>query len=90
LVQSFRVESPDPTKYTDITVNYTIEGKHGLTEGFVMRYGEIGPDGNITIRTYGEGNAWEQSPLLERFWKPQIERVWKGVDDETLKSILPR
>jgi RHS repeat-associated protein len=82
LVQSFRIDSPDKSKYTDITVNYTVSEKHGLQEGFVMRYGEIGANGNITIRTYGEGNAWEQNSLLAPAWKPQVEKVWKQVDSE--------
>jgi hypothetical protein len=90
LVQSFRVPSPDSSRYTDITVNYTISGEHGLTEGFVMRYGEIGSDGNITLQTYGEGNAWEQAPILERFWEPRVDQTWKGVDREILDSLRPR
>ena len=65
-------------------------GEHGLAEGFVMRYGEIGSDGNITLQTYGEGNAWEQSPVLERLWGPQVEKIWKGVDKEVLESLKPR
>jgi hypothetical protein len=89
LVQSFRVESPDSSKYTDVTVNYTVKGQHGLTEGFVMRYGEIGFDGNITIRTYGEGNAWEQSPALNRFWKPQVNAYGKAWY-EILKSSISK
>jgi hypothetical protein len=85
LVQSYRVPSPDPSRYTDITVNYTISGSHGLNEGFVMRYGEVGENG-ITLRTYGEGNAWEQNPALSRFWVPEVEQTWRGVDRRILES----
>lgn len=90
LVQSFRIPSPESSRYTDITVNYTISGQHGLAEGFVMRYGEIGTDGNITLRTYGEGNAWEQAPVLERIWQPRVQQTWKAVDEEVLDSLRPR
>ncbi|WP_250626770.1 RHS repeat-associated core domain-containing protein [Pinirhizobacter soli] len=39
-VRSYVVASPDPTKYSDIVVNYTIAGDHKLAEGYVMRFGE--------------------------------------------------
>jgi hypothetical protein len=52
-----------------------------------MRYGEIDRDGNMTMQTYGEGNAWEQRDALKRFWVPQIERTWRGVDRAILESI---
>jgi hypothetical protein len=62
-VKSFTVSSPDPGKYTDITVNYTVSGEHRLEEGYVIRYGEKQPDGTTTLISYGEGNAWLQHPL---------------------------
>jgi hypothetical protein len=86
LVRSFLIPSPDASKYTDITVNYTISGKHGLNEGFVMRYGEIGSNGSITVQTYGEGNAWQQAPILEGIWGPQVDKTWKGVDQQVLRN----
>ena len=62
LVRSYSVKSPDPSRYTDITINYTISGAHGLSEGFVIRYGEISSsNGAITLRSYGEGNNWRQA-----------------------------
>jgi hypothetical protein len=59
-VRSYTIASPDPTRYTDIMVNYTIAGDHTLHEGYVMRYGERQPDGTISIVSYGEGNAFAQ------------------------------
>jgi RHS repeat-associated protein len=90
LVQSFRVPSPDPARYTDITINYTIAGEHGLTEGFVMRYGETGPDGNMTMQTYAEGNAWEQREALSFLWEPRAEQTWRTLDREILESLRRR
>lgn len=78
MVKSFSVPSPDPSKFTDITVNYTISGEHKLSEGFVIRFGEIGEAGDVTLRSYGEGNNWRQSPAIEGVWKPQVERVWQN------------
>lgn len=79
-VRSFSVASPDPSRFTDVTVNYTITGEHGLTEGFVMRYGEIGNGGTV-LRSYGEGNNWRQNPALENIprigWGGQVEKVWQ-------------
>lgn len=86
LVKSFSVPSSDPSKYTDITVNYTLAGQHDLSEGFVMRYGEIGANGAITIQTYGEGNSWRQDPILEPIWGPEVQNTWKGVDQQVMKN----
>jgi RHS repeat-associated protein len=80
-VMSFRVPSPDPTRFTDITVNYTINSEHALAEGFVMRYGTIGEDGNVSGRvTYGEGSSWLQDPLIEGIWDPISEETWEALD----------
>jgi hypothetical protein len=62
-VKSFTVASPDPSKYTDMTVNYTVSGEHRLDEGYVIRYGEKQPDGTTSLISYGEGNALVQHPL---------------------------
>jgi hypothetical protein len=83
LVKSYIVPSPDKSKYTDITVNYTIKGEHTLDEGFVMRYGEINSRGGTTIRTYGEGNAIKQKlPFADSF----ARKAWKGVNKEINNS----
>jgi RHS repeat-associated protein len=59
-VTSYRVASPDTEKYTDIVVNYTLPN-HIMTEGFVMRYGELDAKGDVSkIVTYGEGNSFWQ------------------------------
>ena len=76
LVRSYSVPSPDPSRYTDITVNHTIVGEH-LNEGYVIRYGEIGSNGSVTLHSYGEGNAWRQAPALRRLWGPKVESTWQ-------------
>jgi hypothetical protein len=86
-VKSFSVPSPDPTRFTDITVNYTIAGEHGAEEGFVLRFGEVGPDGNITIRSYGEGDAWRQTQALQGVWGAQVESIWQQNALEVIKQI---
>jgi hypothetical protein len=79
-VKSFTVKSPNPRKYTDIVVNYTMSGEHAMAEGFVMRYGEIS-NGRVTSNvTYGEGNAGFQDMMLEPIWGPITRSVWRGVD----------
>jgi hypothetical protein len=63
LVRTYTLPSPDPSRYTDITVNYTLGDKHILQEGYVIRYGERMPDGNTRIISYGEGTGLIQHPL---------------------------
>ena len=62
-VKTYRVPSPDPSCFTDVIVNYTVAGEHMLHEGYVLRYGERDPDGNIRLVTYGEGNSPLQHPV---------------------------
>lgn len=76
-VRSFVVASPDPAKYSDVVVNYTIAGEHKLAEGYVMRFGEKNSDGTTTLRSYGEGNNWHQNPMLQSIWEPQVEQTWQ-------------
>ncbi len=76
IVRSFLIPSPNTSKFTDITVNYTVAGEHGMNEGFVYQFGAIGADGSITMRTYGEGHAWRQDPLLGFIWRPAVSDVW--------------
>jgi len=78
MVRSYSVPSPDKSRYTDITVNHTIAGAHGLNEGYVIRYGEIGSNGSVTLRSYGEGNAMRQAPILKPIWGPKVERAWQN------------
>ena len=90
IVKSFSVPSPDPSKFTDVTVNYTVAGDHSLHEGFVMRYGEIGRDGKITLKSYSEGNAWRQNPMLRPVWGPEVEKVWQQNQREIINDIVQR
>lgn len=87
MVNSFSVASPDSSKFTGITVNYTIAGQHGLNEGFVVRFGEVGANGSITLRSYGEGNNWQQSPALKGVWGSMVEKTWDTNQREIIKSI---
>ncbi len=90
MVRTYLVASPDPTQFTDVTVNYTVAGEHGLQEGFVMRYGEIGANGTTTLRSYGEGNNWRQNPALENIpmvgWGPQVQQVWQQNHQEIIDA----
>lgn len=86
-VRSYSLPSPDPTRFTAITVNYTIAGEHKLTEGFVMRYGEINSNGTVTLRSYGEGNNWHQNMLLKPIWDPQVQRVWQHNQREIIETM---
>ena len=91
-VRSFLIPSPDPSRYTDIIVNYTIAGQHMANEGFVMGYGERMANGNIAYRHYGEGNAIEMSPgiLPRAFWGPAVADAWLGVQRELIPMTLGR
>ena len=79
-VRSFRIASPDPKKYTDIVVNYTIHGEHVMDEGFVMRYGQIENGRVKRIVTYGEGNALLQDPTFQFIWQPIVNRTWNSLN----------
>jgi RHS repeat-associated protein len=85
-VNSYLVASPDSSKYTDIVVNHTIKGDHGLNEGYVIRYGEIQSDGSIILRSYGEGNDFRQTPLLKPIWGPKVDAVWQANAKEIIAN----
>jgi hypothetical protein len=86
-VRSYSVPSPDPSRYTDLTVNYTIAGEHRLHEGYVIRYGERLPDGLTRLVSYGEGNALVQHPL-NVFNRAAVDVVWNSNHLEILGSVL--
>ena len=91
-VQSFRIASPDTSRFTDITVNYTIEGEHSLHEGYVIRYGIVDGSGNVSgLRSYGEGHAWMQdpNPVNKYFWCNGVQDEWGRLHQETI-TILAR
>jgi hypothetical protein len=83
LVKSFVVGSPDKSKYSDITINYTVSGMHTLDEGFVVRYSEKNAKGGTDLRTYGEGNAFKQD---NAYAKSKVGGVWGGVDKEIIRD----
>jgi hypothetical protein len=88
LVRTYRIDSPDPSKYTDITVNYTIGDEHILQEGYVIRYGEKMPNGNTEIISYGEGNGLVQHPLSPmHLW---FGYNWKENHDDIAKAVGER
>lgn len=74
-VRSYIIPSTDPSR-SDAIVNYTIAGEHTMAEGFVIRFGELGVDGKISLVTYGEGNAIKQSELTRGRWEPIVKDVW--------------
>lgn len=78
-VMSVLVASPDPSRYSDITVNLTLPG-HPLGRGFVMNFVERLPDGSQVIRSYGEGNGWVQSQSA----------AWGSVVDQNLNQPVWR
>lgn len=87
MVRSYAVQSPDPAKFTDVTVNYTISGQHELTEGFVVRFGQINQDGSVTMRSYGEGNNWRQGgALTEPVATPAAEFLWERNHQDIIQS----
>ncbi|MER8734497.1 RHS repeat-associated core domain-containing protein, partial [Mesorhizobium sp. M0018] len=64
MVDSSVIKSPNPDKYSDITVNYTVPGEHMLEEGYVMSYAVRDKDDSISVVSYGEGNSAFQAPQL--------------------------
>lgn len=74
-VASVLVPSPDPSRYSDITVNLTLPG-HPLGRGFVMNFAEKLPDGSQVLRSYGEGNGLAQSSSMP----------WGGYTDQNLNQ----
>lgn len=85
-VRSYSMPTPDASRYTDITVKYTIQGQHGLEEGFVLRYGTVGANGEITVRSYGEGNNWRQNPILKPIWGSQVDKVLQGNQQDIIRK----
>lgn len=92
IVRSYVIKSDQPNR-TDIVVNYTVDGKHMLDEGFVMRYGEMGPNGGVRIVTYGEGDALLQVEALEGLvWGDGAQKIWNDNAQEIFdqaRSSLP-
>lgn len=74
-VRSYVIPSTDPNRSAAV-INYTIQGEHTMSEGFVMRFAELRTDGSIQLVTYGEGNALKQSEALSGIWEPIVNDVW--------------
>jgi RHS repeat-associated protein len=89
-VATFSVQSPNQEKYSDITVNYTVRGFHVLHEGFVVRYATLDSNGDIQIRSYGEGNGILQHPQLGTVWRPEVQAVWKENHAKIVESFWER
>ena len=87
MVRSFTVASPDPRRFTDITVNYTVKGAHVLEEGFVMQFGQILPSGQISNITYGEGNAFIQGNWNKALWGPTLRQTWEQNHKEVNEAV---
>jgi uncharacterized protein YukE len=90
-VRSYTIPSPDPGRFTDIMVNYTISGEHILHEGYAIRYGERQPDGTTLLVSYGEGNGMAQHPAnvpahqtFNWFWRENHDRVAREAGGTTL------
>jgi len=86
---SFALPSPDPSRFSDITVNYTVANAHSLDEGFVMRYGEKQQDGSTALRSYGEGNAIYQNMVLEPYWGSKVQQAWQVNQEQIIQGARP-
>jgi hypothetical protein len=88
LVRTYTLPSPDPARFTDITVNYTFGDKHILQEGYVIRYGERMADGNTQIVSYGEGNGLLQHPASPMH--AIFSANWRSNHDDILATVQHR
>jgi hypothetical protein len=91
-VRTYVIPSSNPNRSATI-VNYTVQGEHTMSEGFVMRFAELRPDGRVQLATYGEGNALKQVEALESIvWGPIVDRVWTQNAQEIFGSatVAPR
>ncbi|TDP95034.1 hypothetical protein [Labedaea rhizosphaerae] len=88
-VSSYVVPSQDPGKYTDMVVNYT-QPDHTLSPGFVLRRGALAPDGTITIESWGEGRAWQQSWPIEWMTGALSNSVWDANQRDIANIAMQR
>jgi hypothetical protein len=85
-VRSYVIPSNDPNRSATI-VNYTIQGEHTMSEGFVMRFAELRADGRVQLVTYGEGNALKQVEALEGpIWGRLVRNAWTQNAQEIFSS----
>ncbi|MCP2170151.1 hypothetical protein [Goodfellowiella coeruleoviolacea] len=88
-VYSFTYPSPDPSNYTDLTINYTVADEHILDEGYVIRYGRRAEDGSLVLVSYGEGNSWLQHPLNKPL-EIYTNSLWDDNHDRVINQIITR
>ena len=88
-VSSYVVPAQDPSHYTDMVVNYT-QPDHTLSPGFVLRRGALAPDGTITIESWGEGRAWEQSWPIEWVTGALSNHVWDANQQDIANIAMRR
>lgn len=74
-VRSYSIPTTDPNRSAAV-VNYTIQGQHAMSEGFVIRFARLRPDGGVELVTYGEGDALVQSNYSRLYWGGVVARVW--------------
>ncbi len=74
-VRSYAIPTTD-TGRSAAVVNYTIQGEHAMSEGFVIRFARLRADDSIELVTYGEGDATVQSGLTRFYWGGVVTRVW--------------
>ncbi len=86
-VLSYVIPSPDPSRYSDLVVNYTIAGEHILNEGYVVRFAELDGTGAVTLRTYGEGAGYLQSPTFLAntiLFDTHLTKNWRRTHDDII------
>lgn len=88
-VSSYVVPSEDPSKYTDMVVNYT-QPDHTLSPGFVLRRGMLADDGSITIQSWGEGRAAIQSWPIEWATGTVSNEVWQVNQQQIADTVMQR
>jgi len=52
-----------------------------------MKFGQIDGNGNITLRTYGEGDNWKQTDALKLLWEKPLTEAWRGNHREINESL---
>ncbi len=90
-VYSFRIPSNDPHR-SDTIVNYTDDRDHLLADGYVLRYAQMYPNGDIEVVTVGQGdNAWQaQRNPISGTIEPITDQLWHDNFDEIEKQARQR
>ena len=88
-VHSYVVPSTDPSRYTDMIVNYT-RSDHILDPGYVLRRGVLAEDGTVTLQTWGEGDGFAQNWTFSPAWRPMNWGVWELNQGQIESTVLQR